>query len=124
MKKTTTEAKLKQRRKRRAERLKTDPEHKRKKNESQRRYMLFARYGITPEEKEQMLQDQGGTCAICPATKNLVVDHDHSCCPGEKCCGKCIRGLLCNQHNWGLGNFDDDTEILSRAIKYLENHRS
>lgn len=49
-----------------------------------------------------MLQEQGGVCAICkqpPRRNKLHVDHDHSCCPGKRSCGRCIRGLLCASCN-------------------------
>ena|SRR2546422_482056 len=46
--------------------------------ESKRQQRL---YGITLEEKEAQIAEQGGVCAICglpPLTKNLSTDHDHS----------------------------------------------
>lgn len=69
-------------------------------------------YGLEREEYREMLQRQGGTCALCQRTwdrgKPLALDHDHSCCPGSKTCGQCIRGLLCDSCNIGLGLFSDD----------------
>ena len=41
---------------------------------------LLKTYGITLDEYNEMLTDQGGECAICrrpPGTKRLHVDHDH-----------------------------------------------
>jgi Recombination endonuclease VII len=67
-----------------------------------RSFNLMRRYGITAEEYDQMLADQGGVCAICkkPPVKNrLHVDHDRACCPRIGSCGKCIRGLLCSSCN-------------------------
>src|ERR1700731_1515836 len=60
-------------------------------------YHLRERYGITPERYSELLVSQGGVCAICKEPgrkKRLCVDHDHRCCPGEKSCGECTRGLL------------------------------
>lgn len=65
------------------------------------------KYGITQEEYDELIQE----CAICGATKNLVVDHNHV--TGE------VRGLLCNNHNVGLGMFNDDPKLLLRAVDYL-----
>jgi hypothetical protein len=71
-----------------------------------RRSALKRLYGITPEQYDQILADQGGVCAICkqpPTNRRLYVDHDHMCCPGKKSCGKCLRGLLCAACNAKLG---------------------
>lgn len=82
------------------------------------------RYGITAIQYEIMLEAQDGKCLICELNGDrvLYVDHDHSCCPGDTSCGKCIRGLLCQGCNHGLGNFQDNTTYLANAIKYLERH--
>lgn len=82
------------------------------------------RYGMTTDEYEAKLREQGGGCAICGKTPeenggHLAVDHDHSCCPGERSCGKCVRGLLCGTCNRGIGNFKDSTELLHAAVAYL-----
>lgn len=59
-------------------------------------------------------------CTICTIKETrLMVDHDHSCCPGERTCGKCIRGILCDKCNRGLGFFNDNPDLLQRAIEYL-----
>lgn len=79
------------------------------------------KYGITPEAYGTMLADQGGACAICrvPQASRMAVDHDHKCCPSDVTCGTCIRGLLCWACNTALGQMEDDTERLRRAIDYL-----
>lgn len=70
-------------------------------------------YNITLEDYDTLFQLQGGVCAICgkPETSakvsNLAVDHINGS----------IRGLLCNR---GLGYFEDDITILSKAIEYLK----
>jgi hypothetical protein len=79
---------------------------------------LHKRYGISLEQFRQMLDVQGGKCAICKvghpggdAGRRWNVDHCHST-------GK-VRGLLCANCNHGLGKFQDDPEILRQAIAYL-----
>ena len=43
--------------------------------------------------------------------------------PSRNSCGKCVRGLLCGRCNMGLGNLDDDIEILLKSIDYLMKYR-
>jgi Recombination endonuclease VII len=66
----------------------------------------------------------GTRCAICGSIDNLVIDHDHSCCPGSHTCGKCIRGLLCRKCNSGLGMFNDNPQLLVKASNYLSKPNS
>lgn len=70
-------------------------------------------YGITVEQYEAILAEQGGTCYICrrPARGRLTVDHDHA--TGE------VRGLLCRFDNNLLGQAHDDLEYFARAVAYL-----
>ncbi len=85
-----------------------------------RRETLWRKYRITPEQYQEMFEAQGERCAICSnepgSTGLLAIDHDHSCCPGEFTCGKCIRGLLCWPCNSFLGRVSDDP---SKLIAYL-----
>ena len=73
-----------------------------------RRKQMERRYGITVEQYENLLAEQGGHCALCPAIqgthkRRLTVDHNHNCCDNEKACGKCNRGILCANCNRMLG---------------------
>lgn len=98
------------------------------KTDTRRNQYLKATYGITLDEYNQMLAEQGGLCALCGspdpiANKNFEVDHDHSCCEGKKSCGKCVRALLCSNCNTGIARFKDDQELLRKAITYLDNRK-
>lgn len=90
-------------------------------------YQFRKKRGITRAEYQAMLASQNGVCAICrtecPPGKNLAVDHDHSCCGAGKSCKACIRGLLCQRCNTGLGQFQDSPERLQAAIAYLTGAR-
>lgn len=82
--------------------------------------MIKTRYGVTAEQYCQVLELQGGGCGICGAPnadkggkRRLHVDHDHK--TGS------FRGLLCARCNTALGKFEDSTEILQKAIVYLQS---
>ena len=80
------------------------------------RKRTLRRYGITPEDYDRMLEEQGGGCAICGKTpeeegKNLGVDHCHST--------GIVRGLLCRGCNQGLGHYRDRADWLDKASAYL-----
>jgi hypothetical protein len=87
-------------------------------------WRLARTYKMTLEDYYDLVQKQKKRCIGCnkhqKEFKNLFsVDHDHKCCPGEKSCGKCIRGLLCQPCNLILGNAQDNIKTLQRLIKYL-----
>lgn len=74
-------------------------------------------YGMTLEEYDQMLEAQGGVCALCgkpPTTKRLAVDHDHVT--------NKVRGLIHSTCNLMLGTAQDDPLLLHAAIRYLALH--
>jgi len=83
-----------------------------------RRSHLKRKYGITPEQYDEMLAAQGGGCAICgrPPRDDIAlhVDHDHET--------GAIRGITCFRCNNALGDLDDDPKLLARAAQYLEGH--
>jgi hypothetical protein len=98
-------------------------------NAKQRIIALRNFYNLTEQDYLDLLASQGGVCAICggddPGTKKggWAVDHDHSCCPGKKSCGACVRGLLCRPCNSGLGHLRDSPLLLHNAIAYLDRFR-
>lgn len=59
-------------------------------------------------------------CADPVDASDWIVDHDHSCCPGERSCGKCVRGLLDQKCNTMIGMARDNVATLTRAQIYLE----
>jgi uncharacterized OB-fold protein len=97
--------------------LRQRPEAKRKKQIYKRKF----RYNLSEQDVRRLLFLQKGLCAICSVKlTKFAVDHDHKCCPFEVTCGKCVRGLLCNECNTALGMMNDDTSRLRSAITYLE----
>ncbi len=78
-------------------------------------------YGMTIEQRDEMLVSQGGACAICSVqiafdkNRSAHVDHCHAT-------GK-VRAILCKDCNPGLGWFRDSPELLRAAAAYIEKHR-
>lgn len=92
-------------------------------------------YSLAPGQYDAKLAEQGGVCEISrrPETSvskrtgrtyPLAVDHDRSCCPGPKSCGKCLRGLIRRNLNVALGMFGDDPDLLEAAAAYIRRHRA
>jgi hypothetical protein len=99
--------------------------------ETQKR-KLQTRYNISVAQFNFLKEKQNNLCAICSGYqitrkntdyRELCIDHDHSCCPSGKSCGECVRGLLCDKCNRGIGNFNDDVELLKKTIQYLNEFR-
>lgn len=87
---------------------------------ARRRNNLWSIYRLRPGDYDALLQSQGGGCAICGNKENLHIDHDHACCPGKRCCGRCIRGILCGACNIAIGHMAEDSDRMRKAIGYLE----
>lgn len=81
----------------------------------------LGKHGLTPEMYWEMLDTQGGGCALCGTTdpgraggsseRVFAVDHCHGT-------GR-VRGLLCHNCNRALGLFRDNAEVLRRAAEYV-----
>ena len=102
-------------------RLEADPEG----NKARNRRQSVRKYGLTWDDYEARLAEQGGVCHLCgkPAKPNgvrsasrLHVDHDHQ--TGT------IRMLLCLNCNRGLGYLADDPDLMDRAAAYVRSYRS
>lgn len=80
--------------------------------------LLRRKYGLTPEQYQEMLDSQNGVCAICetpPTDKRLAVDHDHDT--------GAIRGLLCKNCNVKLATVENEA-FMTAAKLYLERSQS
>jgi len=84
--------------------------------------LRWAAYGLDAHGYIAMLEAQKGVCAICgkperrvdgssQKIKDLAVDHCHT--------SNRLRALLCFNCNTGLGLFDDNPDLLSKARAYL-----
>lgn len=88
-------------------------------------YHRLRNHNITLAAFDALLETQGHRCACCGAPDpggvyGWCVDHDHACCPGDRSCGRCIRGLICGPCNKGLGHFKDSIETMQAGIRYLQ----
>lgn len=77
---------------------------------------LERKYGLSRHEHETLFVAQRGCCAICERRHvALVVDHDHGT--------GIVRGLLCVNCNFALGELRDDPARAESAAQYLTRHR-
>lgn len=80
---------------------------------------LLKKFGITYEEYQGMLVEQGGKCAICGKTpeengKMLAVDHCHKT--------KQLRSLLCSSCNICIGFIEKNNLSLTNIDNYLKKY--
>lgn len=109
------------------ERYWADPDRARA---SQRRGAATVRHGRGIDEWiAATLEAQDGRCYLCgdalvlevaPRGKAKThVDHDHRCCPRNKSCTFCRRGLSCGRCNVLIGIADDDPALLVKIAGNL-----
>lgn len=113
---------------------------RRQDGQMRRKNTLRSKFNKTLEWYSSKLEEQGGGCAICgsaetrPARQRtdtsggmkvraLAIDHDRSCCSGQRSCGECVRGILCGHCNTGIGKLRDDIALLESAIAYLKAYK-
>lgn len=93
----------------------------------ERKKKLKHDFGLSETDFAELVKACDNLCQICgkPETcvahsrksgrvRPLAVDHCHKT-------GK-IRGLLCSKCNSGIGLFDDDPQLMLKAMTYLEKH--
>ena len=109
--------KMKHYNEKRAEKMKSDPNLRRKRRDRD----LRRTYGISVEIFDEILRLQGNCCAICKSketaskrVERFFVDHNHLT-------GK-VRGILCHKCNTAIGllNCDEGTDLLDSAYKYIK----
>ena len=110
------------------------PEIKAKAREANYKEHLYRQYKLRIDDLAALVAKQNGKCGVCDKgladvydfsikRHGLVVDHDHACCPKDRSCGKCVRGLLCTDCNLGLGAFADNPAVLRAAADYIERNK-
>jgi len=76
------------------------------------------------EDRAAMWEAQDGRCYLCgdemSASEKIDIDHDHSCCPQNRSCWTCRRGLAHHRCNVLIGYAGDDPALLRRIASALE----
>lgn len=101
--------------------IKKCTEWARNNKERRKSYVTKSATGVDSIDFNNLLNLQEDKCGICgKSTKDnkrrLSIDHCHK--------SKIVRGLLCTRCNFGLGYFQDNEELLSKAIEYLKDNYS
>jgi hypothetical protein len=95
-----------------------------KRREIRRAAQRLLRYGMTKQQHADMLEKQGGLCAVCKRAETkvllgrvtgLCVDHDHNT--------GVVRGLLCSRCNIAVGMLDEDVERAKQLARYMRRHK-
>ena len=90
-----------------------DPRKHRANHERRRR---LRKYGITQEQYDELLREQGERCPGCgtddPGAKGWCIDHCHRS-------GR-VRALLCNRCNTVIGLVDEDPALLRRMADFVQ----
>lgn len=81
------------------------------KSDATRRHVLKTKYGVSLEWLVAQRAYQNHVCALGCGREAAAVDHNHT--TGQ------VRGLLCRSCNLALGYFNDDADLMTRAINYL-----
>ena len=90
-----------------------------------RRIKNLQQIGWTPELFESRLEEQDNKCAVCGKVLNLDLKQNGSraCADHEHCDPPKPRGVLCTNCNLGIGNLQDNPDIMKAAIAYIEKWR-
>jgi hypothetical protein len=73
------------------------------------------RYLLLKESDRQLLYSMSDHCHICGVAltpEEKRIDHCHDT--------MAVRGILCSEHNVGLGKFGESIEMLESALAYLK----
>jgi hypothetical protein len=76
-------------------------------------------HGLTEAQWHEILESQGGVCALCrkPMRTGSVIDHDHK---AARLGQPAVRGILHRMCNGLLGKVRDNAEWCRNAAEYLE----
>lgn len=82
--------------------------------------MTKYRYGVSREDYETLLEEQGHRCGICKEefseNRRPSLDHNHGT--------KVPRGILCSNCNCMIGYAKERRSTLESAVIYLTKHKA
>jgi hypothetical protein len=97
-----------------------------------RRYArwLWSAHGMQPEDWAAMWNAQQGCCYLCggemsaertigTGSATVAIDHDHRCCPPDKSCSVCRRGMAHSRCNQLIGLVQDNPDKLQHMASAL-----
>jgi Recombination endonuclease VII len=98
---------------------KDNPDKSKEENFKGKLSNLLKNLGITKDDYYKKLNEQNHRCAICNKhesefNKALAIDHNHTT--------KKVRSFLCGKCNTALGLFNENIELMNKAIEYLKHH--
>lgn len=79
----------------------------------------YAKHGVSDEQWLEMIRRGCNACGSAGGKRGLMVDHDHACCPGDRSCGKCVRGALCANCNSAEGLLRGDYKRIMQLANYV-----
>lgn len=79
----------------------------------------WKRHKISEEQYIELVSLYDGKCHGCQDREATNIDHNHGCCDTRFSCGKCVRGVLCNQCNTALGLLSDDPKKVQSLLDYI-----
>ena len=78
------------------------------------------RHHLSEEKYIELVNLYDGKCHSCKERPATNIDHDHECCDKARSCGKCVRGVLCNQCNTALGLLLDSKKYVLNLLEYIK----
>ena len=80
-------------------------------------------HGMEPADWAALWDSQDGRCYLCRCELvegKMHIDHDHRCCPPNRSCRICRRGIACGTCNQSIGFAGDDPDRLHRMADALD----
>lgn len=91
------------------------------KNKTNINYSYKTKYGITYQQKQELILKQNNKCLCCGVDFETIRRLQHICIDHDHITGV-IRGVLCNNCNTALGLLHEDLERVKKLEIYIIKH--